>query len=185
MDIFLFILFIALIISVIYIYNRLVYKKNQVENALRSIDVKMKKRYDEIPNLVDVVQEYMGYEEDVLKDITELRTEVMKNDLPKDEEIKLNNQISDKLGGIIVAVENYPELKASENFKDLQRSLNEVESQIAAARRTYNSAVTDYNNSVEMFPSNIIASMFGYQNKELFMATAAEKENVKLSKHFE
>lgn len=172
------VIFIALLILVIYLYNSLISKKNAVENAYGAIDAMLKKRYDLIPNLVDTVKGYMDYEQGVLEDITELRTQVINNSLSDNEELELNNKISEKLGGIIVAVENYPELKANENYLQLQRSLNEVESQIAAARRTYNAAVTSYNNAIEMFPSNIIANILDYQRKTVFVATGTEREGV-------
>ena len=165
-------LFLLIVIGlIIFIYNSLIAKKNNVENAYGSIDVMLKKRYDLIPKLKKLVDEYTEYEEDTLKDITELRTQVLEGDVTKEEELELNNQISDKMNGIIVAVEDYPELKANENFLNLQRNLNEIESQIAAARRNYNMVVTTYNNALEMFPSNIIASFLDYERKTVFVAT--------------
>lgn len=185
MGLFIFIVIIAIGILVVLMYNSLIAKKNGVENTYGSIEVMLKKRYDLIPNLVDVVKEYMGYENEILKEITELRTQVLKNDLSQNEKVELNNEISNKLGGIKVAVEAYPELKANENFLNLQRNLNEVESQIAAARRTYNTAVTDYNNAIEMFPSNILAGFLKYQRKELFQVNSMEREEIRINNLFE
>jgi LemA protein len=137
-------------------YNSLVGKKNQVENAFASIDAMLKKRYDLIPNLVATVKQYAKHESGTLTEITELRAKAMSGGLSSDEQVQVNNQITKAMGGIMVAVENYPELKANENFLQLQRSLNEIEEQISAARRAYNASVTDFNNAIEMFPSSAV-----------------------------
>lgn len=165
------------IIAVV-IYNSLVGKKNQVENAFASIDTMLKKRYDLIPNLVATVKQYASHESETLTKVTELRTRALMGGLSSDEEVKLNNELSRALGGILVQVENYPELKANENFLQLQRSLNEVEEQISASRRAFNAAVTEYNNAVEMFPSSIFASMMGYSRRELFEIPETERRNL-------
>ena len=130
-------------------YNSLVDKKNQVENAFGGMDVQLKKRYDLIPNLISSVKTYMRHESDTLTEITELRTKALSGGLSNDDKVDLDNKITSKLGGIMVAVENYPDLKASDNFIQLQRSLNEVEEQISASRRSYNASVTDLNNGIE------------------------------------
>ena len=120
-----------------------------MENAFGSMDVMLKKRYDLIPNLVATVQQYMQHEAGVLKEVTELRARELSGPMASDDAVALNNQIGKALSGIMVAVENYPDLKASENFQQLQQSLNEVEEQISASRRTFNASVTDYNNAEE------------------------------------
>jgi LemA protein len=168
----------AVLIAVFLMYNTLIKKKNDVENAFASIDTLLKKRYDLIPNLVSTVKQYMEHEAGVLTEITELRARATSGQLSQDEEVQLNNQLNKMLGGIMVAVENYPDLKASENFQHLQRTLNEVEEQISAARRAFNAAVTDFNNAVEMFPTNIMAGMMNYSTRELFEATEQERQNV-------
>lgn len=158
-------------------YNSLVGKKNQVENAFASIDTLLKKRYDLIPNLVATVKQYMQHEASVLTEITELRAKATSGGLSSDETVDLNNRLGRAIGGIMVAVENYPDLKASDNFQQLQRTLNEVEEQISAARRAFNASVTDLNNAIEMFPTNIMAGMMGYKRRQLFEANEAERQN--------
>ena len=166
-------------------YNFLVGKKNQVENVFASIDTILKKRYNLIPNLVASVEKYMEHERGTLEKVTELRAKAMKGDISNDEKVSLNNMLSSALGGIMVAVENYPDLKANENFMHLQRSLNEIEAQISAARRAYNQAVTDYNNAIEMFPTNILAGYMNYQRKQVFEIEEAQRENPNVKDLFE
>jgi len=168
---------VAVMIVVFLIYNSLVGKKNQVENAFAGMDTILKKRYDLIPNLVSTVKQYMQHEASVLTEITELRAKATSGQMSSDEAVALNNKMGRALGGIMVAVENYPDLKANANFQDLQRSLNEVEEQLSASRRAFNASVTDYNNAVEMFPTNIMAGMMGYQRKQLFEIAEAERKN--------
>ena len=138
----------AVVIGLIFfmMYNTLIGKKNQVENAFSTVDVMLKRRYDLIPNLVSTVKTYMNYEGSTLEKITELRAKAMSGGISSDEKVSLDNEIRKVMGNIMVSVENYPELKANENFMHLQRTLNETEEQISAARRTFNAAVVDYNN---------------------------------------
>ena len=124
------VILIFIVLFVVLMYNSLIDKKNQVENAFGGMDVQLKKRYDLIPNLISSVKTYMKHESDTLTEITELRTKALSGGLSNDDKVDLDNKITSKLGGIMVAVENYPDLKASENFNQLQRSLNEVEEQI-------------------------------------------------------
>lgn len=166
------------------IYNSLVSKRNQVENAFGSIDVMLKKRYDLIPNLVESVKAYMKHEKETLANITSMRTKALSGNISTDEKVQLENSISGMMRGIMVAVENYPELKASEQFTMLQRSWNEAEEQISAARRAYNSSVTEYNNAVETFPSNVFASLFGHRRKEVFVIQEAERQNISAKSMF-
>lgn len=175
---------VVVVVIPILMYNSLIGKKNQVENSFASIDVMLKKRYDLIPNLVSAVKTYMTHEKSTLTEITELRAKAMQTNISADEKIQLDNQISRALGGIMVAVENYPQLKANENFIHLQASLNEIEEQISAARRAYNAAVTDFNNATEMFPTSIIASMMGLRRKALFEISEAERKNVDVNALF-
>jgi len=168
----------------ILMYNSLVGKKNQVENIFGSVDAVLKKRYDLIPNLVASVQQYMEHEKGLLSKITELRSKAMKPNLSDHTKIELDKEITSALGSIMVAVENYPDLKANENVMHLQHTLHEVEAQIAAARRAYNQAVTDYNNAIEMIPTNFMASMMRYQRKEVFAIPETERQNVNVSKLF-
>ncbi|MEN8250305.1 MAG: LemA family protein [Bacteroidota bacterium] len=168
----------VLALIVISLYNGLIRKKNEVTNAFGGMDVQLKKRYDLIPNLIATVKQYMTHEKELLTKVTELRAKATDSSLSDDEKVKLDNEISHTVKGIMVAVENYPDLKANENFLNLQRTMNEVESQISAARRAYNAAVTDFNNGVETFPSNIMAGMMGLAVKAVFEIPEVERENV-------
>jgi len=173
-----------LLLVVISVFNSLTNKKNQVTNAFGSVDVQLKNRYDLIPNLVATVQQYATHEKELLTKITDLRTKALQQNTTPEDRVNLDNQISSALSGIMVAVENYPDLKASQNFIDLQRSLNEVESQIAAARRAYNAAVTDYNNAIEMFPGNLMAGMMLLKTRQVFTATETERGSVNVKDLF-
>lgn len=168
-------------IVLLLIYNSLVYKKNQVENIFAGVDAVLKKRYDLIPNLVASVSRYMEHEKGLLAEVTHLRAEATKPHLSDEHKIALDKQLSSALGSIMVAVEAYPELKANENVIHLQHTLNEVEEQISAARRAYNQAVTDYNNAIEMIPTNMVAKLMNYTRKELFEIPQNERQapNVK------
>lgn len=167
------------------IYNGLIGRRNRVDQAFSSIDVMLKKRYDLIPNLVATVEQYMTHERGLLTELTELRTRAVTADIPADRRIQLEDQISTVLGRVMVSVENYPDLKASRNFLQLQGSLNEIEEQISAARRAYNAAVTDYNNALEMFPSSIVAGMMNFQRRTLFVASDVERQNVDVRSMFQ
>jgi len=175
---------ILIIVVIGLVYNSLISKKNAVDNAFGSIDAMLKKRYDLIPNLVDTVKTYMTHEKETLTQITELRTKAMSGDLSDNDKIELNSKLSKMMGSIMVAVENYPNLKANENFLQLQGSLNETEEQISASRRFYNTAVTDYNNGIEMFPGNMLAGMMNLSRKTVFEANEAERQNVKVGEMF-
>lgn len=174
----------AIIIVIASMYNSLINKKNQVENAFGGMDAQLKKRYDLIPNLISSVKTYMKHETDTLTQITELRAKAISGKASDEEKVDIDNMITSKLGGVMVAVENYPDLKASENFNQLQRSLNEVEEQISASRRAYNASVTSYNNSVEMFPTNIIAGMMSMKHKNVFEIPETQRENVNVGDLF-
>ncbi|VVB51150.1 LemA family protein [uncultured archaeon] len=174
---------VALLASLL-LYNTLVSKKNQVESSFSSIDVLLKKRYDLIPNLIATVKAYMKHEADTLTNITELRAKAISGKLTDNEKIEVNNKLSGFMRSIFVAVENYPNLKANENFLQLQASFNEVEEQISAARRAYNAAVLDYNNAVMMFPTNVLASILNYQKKPFFEVPEEERQRIDAAKLF-
>ena len=178
------IIIIVLIIILVLIYNFLVAKKNQVENIFASVDTQLKKRYDLIPNLVSSVGKYMEHEKDILKEVTKLRSDANKPNISDEQKIALDAKISTALGSIMIAVENYPDLKANENVMHLQRSLSEVEEQISAARRAYNQAVTDYNNTLEMIPTNFMASAMNYSTKELFVIIEEQRKIVNVKELF-
>lgn len=168
-----------------FIYNGLIGKKNEVQNAMGGLDSQLKKRYDLIPNLVSSVKQYMQHEAKTLEKIVELRNMSLNKSLSHEEKQDLNSKISTSLSGIMVQMENYPELKSNTNFIHLQTALTDAEDGIAASRRFYNSAVTDYNNALEMFPSNIVARMMKLEKKEVFNIPEAERKNISVQNLFE
>ena len=178
------IILIVLAIIIILMYNSLIAKKNQVDNIFASVDTQLKKRYDLIPNLVASVSKYMEHEKSILQEVTQLRTEANQPNVSDEHKMALDAKMSAALGSIMVAVENYPELKANENVLHLQHALNEIEAQIAAARRAYNQAVTDYNNALEQIPTNILANMMHYQPKKVFEINENERKNVNVKELF-
>lgn len=174
----------VVILVVVFLYNSLIAKKNQVTNVFGTIDALLKKRYDLLPKLISTVKAYMEHEKSLLTEITEMRAKAVSGQLSDDEQVDLDNKLSKMLGGIMVAVENYPDLKANQNFLQLQRAMNEIEEQISAARRAYNAAVTAYNNAVEMFPTNVAASMMRYKLKKVFEIIEEQREDVDAEKLF-
>lgn len=166
------------------IYNSLISKKNQVANAFSAIDVMLKKRFDLIPNLVEVVKQYTQYEGDTLTKITELRGKALNANATEGDKLALDQQIGSAVKGLMVSVENYPDLKANTNFLNLQSTWTESEEQIAAARRNYNASVTTYNNGVMMFPGNIFAGMLGYQPMQVLETAAEERKNLSAKELF-
>lgn len=166
---------IIILLYILIIYNSLISKKNKVKQARSSVDVYLTQRFDLIPNLVECVKGYMSYEKEILEEIAKQRSKYMQTKNLKDGE-ELNN----KCNQIIAVAENYPELKANEQFLNLQKNLSKMESQLQAARRIYNADVTIYNNKVLMFPSNILAKIFGFKEEELFQAEAAAKNNIEI-----
>jgi LemA protein len=165
------------ILYLVIMYNNIIRKRNETDNAFGSIDAMLKKRYDLIPNLVETVQQYMIHEATVLTEITKLRSKFSDN-LSTEDKIELHNGISRSLGNMMVSVENYPDLKANQNFLKLQASWNEAEEQISAARRYYNSAITDYNNSIQTFPANILISSMKFPPKKVLEITGTEHNNL-------
>lgn len=167
-----------IILFVISLYNRLVRLRNNREQAFADVDVQLKQRHDLIPQLVDSVKGYMGHERGVLTDITEARTNAMKA-TSINEKIAAENKLSAALDGLKVQVEAYPDLKASQNFLDLQNEIADVENKIAAARRFFNSATKELNVATELFPSNIVATLFNFHRETMFelgdQRTAAEQ----------
>lgn len=177
MQIFLIVLGVTAFIAIL-MYNSLIGKKNQVENIFAGVDTVLKKRFDLIPNLVASVERYMDHEKAILEKVTELRSQAMKPGISNDQKVALDAKLTAVLGSITVAMEAYPDLKANENVMHLQRSLNEIEEQLSAARRAYNQAVTDLNNAIEMFPTNLMAGWMNLGRRAVFEITAAERQNV-------
>lgn len=169
----------AVLLYVFTVYNSFVKLNNKLKEAFSTMDVYLKKRWDLIPNIVETVKGYAAYEKDTLKEVIELRNSTY-DKMSDDEKIKANEQLSGQISKIIALAESYPDLKANENFRDLSNQLAKVEEDIANARKYYNGVVRMFNDKVEMFPSNIIANLFGYKSKSMFEATANERENVKV-----
>ena len=165
-----FIIFIVVIVLLVLwlvsLYNRLVSLRNRRQNAFADIDVQLRQRHDLVPQLVESVKGYAGHERSVLTAITEARSAAMAAKTI-DDKIVAEQQLSSALQGLRIQVEAYPDLKANQNFLQLQEELSDIENKLAAARRFFNGATTEYNNSVESFPSNLIARNFGFQ-RELF-----------------
>jgi len=164
----------------IFIYNSLVAKRNMVRNAFSSIDVNLRKRHDLIPNLVETVKAYAAHEKETFTKLIEARREAGRHDISEKERLRLEEQIGPQVQRVIALAENYPELKSSDHFLNLQRSLTEVEEQISAARRAYNAAVYQINNSIESFPSNLIANSFGFKRHDFFEANDSERASAKV-----
>ena len=167
----------AILIWLILIYNGFIRQKNIVKEAWSGIDVQLKRRYDLIPNFVDTVKSYSTYEKSLLQDITNLRKKTMQLNTPG-EKAGPESELSGMLKNLFAVVENYPDLKANQSYLKLQEQLTEVEDQIQYARRYYNGAVRDYNTRVESFPSNIIASLFGFKDAEFFEITLATEREI-------
>jgi LemA protein len=160
-------LIVILVLMAISLYNRLVKLRNTREQAFADVDVQLKQRHDMIPQLVDAVKGYMQHERGVLTEITEARAKAMSATTINDK-IVAENRLSTALDGLKVAVEAYPDLKASQNFMNLQNEIADIENKIAAARRFFNSATKELNVATELFPSNIIATIFSFKREPLF-----------------
>jgi len=158
---------VVFVIMAITLYNRLVKLRNNREQAFADVDVQLKQRHDLIPQLVEAVKGYMKHERGVLTEITEARANAIKA-TTINEKIKAETRISTALEGLKVSVEAYPDLKASQNFMDLQNEISDVENKIAAARRFFNSATKELNVATEVFPSNMIATMFSFKREPMF-----------------
>jgi LemA protein len=149
------------------IYNRLIRLRNNREQAFADVDVQLKQRHDLIPQLVDSVKGYMGHERGVLTEITEARSNAIKASTIN-EKIDAENKLSAALQGLKVSVEAYPDLKASQNFMELQNEISDIENKIAAARRFFNSATKELNTAIELFPSNLVATLFNFKREPMF-----------------
>lgn len=179
---YIYILIAIVILIIIYaftLYNSFVKLNNKLKEAFSTMDVYLKKRWDLIPNIVETVKGYAKHEKDTLKEVVELRNSAY-DKMSNDEKIKTNEQLSSGISKIMALAESYPDLKANENFKDLSNQLTKVEDDIANSRKYYNGTVRIFNNKVEMFPSNIFASIFGYKSKKMFEVSEKERENVKV-----
>lgn len=172
----------VILLWAIFTSNSLIAKRNRVKQCRSGICVTLKQRNNLIPNLVASVKTYMGHENEVLTRIAELRSKV--SVASESEQIKSGTEISSLLARLQVAVEDYPELKANEQFMHLQGQIQEMENELQAIRRTYNAAVTDYNNSIEMFPSSIIASWRKHEQQEFIEFPESEMKEVNVGNLF-
>ena len=173
------IIVIIIVVAFIIIFNKLVQNKNKVKEAFSTMDVYLKKRWDLIPNLVEVTKKYASHEKEVFEKLTEIRSKSY-DDLSSTEKISSNIELSSNLSRLLAIAENYPELKASTNFIDLSRNLSQVEDEIAKSRKYYNGTVRDFNNIIEMFPTNIVALICGFKSQKMFEAKEEEKESIKV-----
>ncbi|HHE76464.1 MAG TPA: LemA family protein [Candidatus Parcubacteria bacterium] len=165
------------VLWLVFTYNRFVSLINRAKEAWSDIDVQLKRRYNLIPNLIEAVKGYAAHEKGVFEKVTEARAKAMGASALK-EKGEAENMLSNTLKSLFAVAENYPELKASTNFLELQRELRDTEDKIQAARRFYNSNVRDLNIKIESFPANIIASMFGFKKMELFEVRESEEKEV-------
>lgn len=172
---------VVVILAIIGMYNSLIRLKNRVEEAWSDIDVQLKRRYDLIPNLIETVKGYAKHEEGTLTRVTEARNQAMAAQAGGDPkaQAEAENMLSSTLKSIFALSENYPDLKANQNFLELQRELSDTENKIQASRRFYNGNVRDFNTKIEVFPTNMIAGMLKFTKKEFFeIEDTKERENV-------
>ena len=170
----------VIIIYFLFTYNKLVKLNNNVKEAFATMDVYLKKRWDLIPNLVETVKGYAKHEKDTLKEIVNLRNGVDYDNLSDNDKIAKNSEISKGITKLMALAEAYPDLKANENFLSLNSELSSIEDEIAQSRKYYNAVVRDFNNKVEMIPSNIVAKMMSYSPKQMFVADEKERASVKV-----
>ena len=169
----------VVVLFVIVLYNSIIRLRNQVKNSWAQIDVQLKRRNNLIPNLIETVKGYMKHERTVLENITKARTAIL-SAKTMNERAKASNMVSNALKSLFAVSENYPNLKANENFLQLQEELSGTESKIAYARQHYNDVVMEYNIKVQQFPANFFARMFSFKQEQLFKTEEAEKKPVKV-----
>lgn len=169
-----------IVLYVIAQYNKLVKLKNNINNAFADVDVQMKLRFDLIENLVNTVKWYASHEKETLENLTQARTQFLSAG-SQDDKLQADNMLSGALKSLFAVSENYPDLKANQNFLQLQNELSDIENKIAAARRYFNSSINEYNSSIESFPTNLIAGLFGFKYREFFATDEAEKAVPKVS----
>jgi len=170
---------VLLILWIVATYNGLVTLRNRVKDAWSQIDVQLKRRFDLIPNLVETVKGYTKHESETLENVIKARNTYMSATLPEDQ-MKADGELTKAVSKLFALAESYPDLKANTNFTNLQNELNETENKIAMSRQFYNDIVMQYNNKVEMVPSNIIANMFHFKKETFFEAEKSERENVQV-----
>ncbi len=167
------------VLYLIFAYNKLIVLRTRIQEALSSIDVQLKRRADLIPNLVNTVKGYAKHEKGVFENVTKARSAIMSAKTPM-EKAKADAGLTMALKSLFAVAEAYPNLKANENFQDLQRQLEDTEDKIAYSRQFYNSNVLEYNTKVLSFPINLIAGIFGFKQEEFFKADEGDRKNVKV-----
>lgn len=170
---------VIILLAIVLIFNGLIAKRNRIQDASAQIDVQLKRRYDLIPNLIETVKGYMKYEKSVLTKVTQLRSSIITGSMQ--DKATANNQLSQALKSIFAVAENYPDLKASQNFKELQTQLEDTEDKIAFVRTSYNDYVLDYNNAIQQFPGAVFANAMGFKRYDFFQTQAEEKGPVKVN----
>lgn len=170
---------IVIVFYTIGVYNRGISLRNYLREAFATMDVYLKKRWDLVPNLVETVKGYASHEEKMFLKVTELRSKNYST-MSAEEKLDANKELNVAVRSIMAVAENYPDLKANENFNTLMNQLNELENDIANSRKYYNGSVREYNTFLEVFPSNIICGLFGLKQEKLFEANEKERENVKV-----
>ena len=172
----------ALVLLAAYVllsYNSLINARNTVEEAFSTMDVYLKKRWDLIPNIVETVKGYAKHEQETLENVVKLRNSAYDR-MSQDDKIAVDSQMTGALSKLMAISESYPDLKANQNFLDLSAQLARVEEDIANSRKYYNAVVRNFNNKVQMFPSNIISAVFGFKAVKMFEAAENEKENIQI-----
>ena len=170
------IIIVFLLMYILKMYNNLVKLRNRVNQSKSGIEVYLNQRFDLIPNLVECVKEYSKHEKSIFTEIAELRSVYIK----QQKNIKNAEVLNNKMNELVAVAENYPELKSSEQYLNLQKNLTKIESQLQAARRIYNNEVTDYNTKLGVIPSNLVAKLFGFKEVNLFEVEEYKKENIKI-----
>lgn len=173
------IIVVVLILVIISTYNSLVSLRNRVKDQWAQIDVQLKRRFDLIPNLIETVKGYTKHESETLENIVKLRNTYASANTPQ-EAMEADGELNKAVSKLFALAESYPDLKANTNFLQMQEELKETENKIASSRQFYNDVVLRYNNKIQMFPSNIVAGLFGFKTEAFFEANKEEKENVKV-----
>ena len=174
------IVFAIVMLYILVTYNSLIKYRNLVKEAFSTMDIYLKKRWDLIPNLVETIKGYANHEKETLEKVVALRNSSYEN-IPENKKININEQLTRGISKIMAIAESYPELKANENFMELSKDLTKIEDEIAHSRRYYNGTVRNLNNKIQMFPSNIVAKIFGFKSANMFEAGDEEKNNVKVN----
>ncbi len=167
------------VIFIIWLYNSFIRLKNQVENAWAQIDVQLKRRNDLIPNLIETVKGYVKHERETLAEVTKARTSVMNAKSPA-KKAEASGELTNTLKSLFAVAENYPDLKANQNFLQLQEELSGTENKLAYSRQHYNDMVMRFNTKIQSFPANLFASLFNFGKKQMFEVAESEKKNVKV-----